>query len=84
MKTLFDLEKTAVAAVAKRGLLLTLIVTLYIAGLSLISHLSGSAFLVMLAALYFIPAVFRGWLDFYWLVVEEISALRAHFKPLKS
>ena len=77
MKTSFNLEKGGLAAVAVRGLLLALVVTLYVAGLLVVDYLSASTFLVVLAGLYFMPAVLRSWLQFYWQVGAEISVIRS-------
>lgn len=58
------------------GLLLALV--MYLAGLVLVDALSGDARLPLaLTAVYFLPAVLRAWLLFYWAARDEVRALRA-------
>mgnify|MGYP005752064651 CR=1 FL=1 len=82
MKTLFDRvqEKGAqVVAPLKqfpllyRGLGVVLALALYTATLVAVEALAGSVFLVVVTALYFLPAVLRAWLLFYWQVRADVK-----------
>jgi hypothetical protein len=56
------------------GLLLAL--TLYSAGVLLVDSITHIGFLVALVALYFLPAVLRAWLLFYWQLRDDMKAWR--------
>lgn len=61
-----------------RGLGLVLALALYLAGLVLVDAVSGDARLPLaLTAVYFLPAVLRAWLLFYWAARDEVLALKA-------
>jgi hypothetical protein len=85
MKTLFDRVNEVSAPVlaplkkfplAFRGLGLMLALTLYTAGILLVDRITDVGFVVVLGALYFLPALLRVWLLFYWQLRDEISSLR--------
>jgi hypothetical protein len=85
MKTLFDrVTATGAAAVAPlkkhpllyRGLGLALSLLLYSAGVLLVDALTSIGFLVVLTAIYFLPALLRAWLLFYWQLRDEVVAWR--------
>ena len=85
MKTLFDrVSETGAAAVAPlkkhpllyRGLGLALSLILYIAGVVLVDALTSIGFLVVLTAIYFLPALLRAWLLFYWQVRDDVREWR--------
>ena len=85
MKALFDrvtvAAASAVAALKKypllyRGLGLALSLTLYSAGVLLVDALTSIGFLVVLTAIYFLPALLRAWLLFYWQLRDEVVAWR--------
>ncbi|MFN3714704.1 MAG: hypothetical protein ACK4SX_13690 [Alcanivoracaceae bacterium] len=86
MKTLFDRVNEVSAPMlaplkkfplAFRGLGLMLALTLYAAGILLVDRITDIGFVVVLVALYFLPALLRAWLLFYWQLRDDISALRA-------
>lgn len=85
MKTLFDrVTATGAAAAAPlkkypllyRGLGLALSLVLYSAGVLLVDMLTNIGFLVVLTAIYFLPALLRAWLLFYWQLRDEMVAWR--------
>ena len=85
MKTLFDrVTATGAAAVAPlkkypllyRSVGLALSLLLYLAGVLLVDALTSIGFLVVLTAIYFLPALLRAWLLFYWQLRDEVAAWR--------
>jgi hypothetical protein len=85
MKTLFDrVTETGAVAVAPlkkyplvyRGLGLALSLVLYLAGIVLVDALTSIGFLVVLTAIYFLPALLRAWLLFYWQVRDDVREWR--------
>ncbi len=85
MKALFDRVTVATAAAVAplkkhpllyRSLGLALSLTLYCAGVLLVDALTSIGFLVVLTAIYFLPALLRAWLLFYWQLREEVVAWR--------
>jgi hypothetical protein len=85
MKTLFDrATEVLVSMVAPlkkhllvyRALGVMLAVTLYAAGVLLVDRATDVGFVVVLVALYFLPAVLRAWLLFYWQLRDELNAWR--------
>lgn len=85
MKTLFDrVAATGAATVAPlkkhpllyRSLALALALVLYSAGVLLVDALTSIGFLVVLTAIYFLPALLRAWLLFYWQLRDEVVAWR--------
>lgn len=85
MKTLFDrvteTGATAVAPLKKypllyRSLGLALSLVLYLSGVMLVDALTSIGFLVVLTAIYFLPALLRAWLLFYWQLRDEVAAWR--------
>ncbi|MCC1497049.1 hypothetical protein [Alcanivorax sp. 1008] len=81
MKTLVDRIAALGAPLKKyplayRGIGLVVALIAYSAGVLLVDSLTHIGFLVVLVALYFLPAVLRAWLLFYWQLREELSAWR--------
>ena len=86
MKTMFDRAKTTTAAamaplkrhpVLYRSLGLLLAVALFVSGLLLVDVLTGDLRMpVVLTGVYFLPAVLRAWLLFYWAVRDEVRGAR--------
>lgn len=85
MKTIFRSAKTVaeqvLAPVAARPLLsrslqLLFAVTLYAAGVWAVDVVAGdSRAVVIVFAVYFLPAVLRAWVQFYWCLRDELKAL---------
>jgi len=85
MKTLFDRAiESGVALVAPlkkhlllyRALGLALALTLYATGILLVDAATDVGFVVVLAALYFLPAVLRAWVLLYWQLRDELGGWR--------
>lgn len=86
MKAMFDLAKTkqAAALVALkrypllfRALGLVVVVTLYVAGLMTLNAFVGQTMMpLILSGAYFLPAVLRAWMLFYWAARDEVRSLR--------
>lgn len=93
MNTLFDrASETLEHAVAQikrhplvhRGLGLMLTLVLYSAGVLAADAVSGEAiFPVAIVAVYFLPAVLRAWMLFYWEVRKDVRELREHLQSHK-
>ncbi|MDF1822639.1 MAG: hypothetical protein P1U64_13735 [Alcanivoracaceae bacterium] len=93
MKTLFDrasetLEQAAAPIkrhpLVYRGLGLMLTLVLYSAGVLAADAVSGEAiFPVAIVAVYFLPAVLRAWMLFYWEVRKDVRELREHLQSHK-
>ncbi|MCU5781760.1 hypothetical protein MA04_01060 [Alcanivorax balearicus MACL04] len=68
-----------------RSLQLLLVLCAYGAGVLLVERVSGDARVpVILFAVYFLPAVLRSWLLFYWCVRDEVKALVANHRHTAS
>lgn len=68
-----------------RSLQLLLVLCAYGAGVLLVERVSGDARVpVILFAVYFLPAVLRSWLLFYWCVRDEVKALMANHRHTAS
>ena len=81
MKTLIDRIVALAAPLKKyplvyRGIGLLLALTFYSAGVLLVDSITHIGFLVVLVARYFLPAVLRAWLLFYWQLREDVTAWR--------
>lgn len=81
MKTLIDRVAALGAPLKKyplayRAVGLVLALAFYSAGVLLVDSLTHVGFLVVLVALYFLPAVLRAWLLFYWQLREEVRVWR--------
>lgn len=87
MKTMFDRAKTKTALmvaplkkhpVLYRALGLIVTLALYLSGLLVVDALTTEARLpLVLTAVYFLPAVLRAWLLFYWAVRAEVKGIKA-------
>ncbi len=87
MKTMFDRAKTKTAVmmaplkkhpVLYRALGLIVTVSLYLSGLLVVDALTPTARMpLVLTAVYFLPAVLRAWLLFYWAVRSELREIKA-------
>lgn len=85
MKTIFRCvreiaEKSLAPMTARpllaRGLQLLLAAVLYGAGVWAVVTVSGAARIpVILFAVYFLPAVLRAWLQFYWRLRDDLKSL---------
>jgi len=81
MKALIDRIVALGAPLEKHPLVyravgLLVVLTLYSAGVLLIDSVTHIGFLVVLVALYFLPAVLRAWLLFYWQLRDDVKAWR--------
>ncbi len=62
-----------------RSLQLVLTLALYAGGAYAVALVSGEARLpLVLYAVYFLPAVLRAWLQFYWRLRDDVKALGGH------
>lgn len=87
MKTMFDRAKTKADAVMAplkkypvlfRALGLIVTFALYVSGLLAVDALTTEARLpLVLTAVYFLPAVLRAWLLFYWALRAEVRGVKA-------
>lgn len=87
MKAMLDHAKTKQAAalasikrypVLFRALGLVVVVALYVAGLLTLNAFVGQSMLpLVLTGAYFLPAVLRAWMLFYWAARDEVRSLRA-------
>lgn len=81
MKTLIDRIAALGAPMERyplvyRAVGLLLVLTLYSAGVLLVDSITHIGFVVMLTALYFLPAVLRAWLLFYWQLRDDVKVWR--------
>jgi hypothetical protein len=87
MKAILDRAKTKQAAalasmkrypVLFRALGLFVVVALYVAGLlTLNAFVKQSMMPLVLTGAYFLPAVLRAWMLFYWAARDEVRSLRS-------
>jgi hypothetical protein len=87
MKAMLDQAKTKQAAVLAsmkrypvlfRALGLAVVVVLYVAGLlTLNAFVKQSMMPLVLTGAYFLPAVLRAWMLFYWAARDEVRSLLA-------
>lgn len=87
MKAMLDQAKTKQAAVLAsmkrypvlfRALGLAVVVVLYVVGLlTLNAFVKQSMMPLVLTGAYFLPAVLRAWMLFYWAARDEVRSLRA-------
>ena len=62
-----------------RSLQLVLTLALYAGGAYAVALVSGDARIpLVLYAVYFLPAVLRAWLQFYWRLRDDVKALGGH------
>ena len=62
-----------------RSLQLVLTLALYAGGAYAVALVSGDARIpLVLYAVYFLPAVLRSWLQFYWRLRDDVKSLGGH------
>ena len=80
MKTINHLwAPVAAHPLLARTLQLVLTLALYAGGAYAVSLVSGDARIpLVLYAVYFLPAVLRSWLQFYWRLRDDVKSLGGH------
>ena len=80
MKTINNLwAPVAAHPLLARSLQLVLTLALYAGGAYAVALVSGDARIpLVLYAVYFLPAVLRSWLQFYWRLRDDVKSLGGH------